>query len=154
MASPATNFDITSNGDIFSSDPFANVFNDVGSINLGGQMDGMPGGGASNGSWYTADPAGVNIIYNDPSVNPNQTGGWQSIAQSILQLGSQAFLTFERGTPSVATPPPRPIQTGGQAYVPPTVGGASSGTLFGFPLQTMLLIAVAVGGLIWVAKTI
>lgn len=83
--------------------PANTVIPDTGNINLPGQMN-IPGGGASNGTISVADGSGVNAVYQDPSVNPNPTGGWMPLAQDLINAAQRSYVQFEKGSIAAATP--------------------------------------------------
>lgn len=85
------------------SDPI--VPDAVYNLDLAGQMDAFPGGAISGGGYFASDPAGISTVSINPALNPNPTGGWQQTAKDILGLAAGAFQVFEKGSPSVATPP-------------------------------------------------
>lgn len=141
MSSGATAFDITSldtpsafNHGYQVADPLSDfalspdsaympgytpVVPDMSALNLPGQLPGIPGGGASNGGYYTSDPAGMNVLHTDPKVNPTQSGGYMQALAQIAAAASQSFTTFVKGSPSVAIPAAKTPTHGG-------LGGALS----------------------------
>jgi hypothetical protein len=98
---------------------YSPVVPDTTQLNLPGQLNGLPGGGASSGTVTASDPMGINAVHTAPGVNPTPTGGYmQSLAQ-VAAAASQSFSTFVKGSPSVAVPAAKSPLTGG-------IGGALS----------------------------
>jgi len=92
-----------------STDPwsanYTPVVPDASSLNLAGQLPGLPGGGASDGLVHTSD--GINGVYLDPAVNPTPTGGYMTALAQIATAAASGFTTYAKGSPSVAIPRPR-----------------------------------------------
>jgi hypothetical protein len=98
--------------DFYNSPDYTPVVPDPSNLDLPGQFDSMPGGLSTPGGYYSSDPSGANVIYTDPSANPNPTGGWQQIASQVVSLAAQGAKTFAAGSPTTAIPPARkPLQT-------------------------------------------
>jgi len=91
------------------------VVPDTSSLNLPGQLPGIPGGGASNGAVYTSDPMGMSALHTSASVNPTPTGGYMDDLAKIVAAASSSFSTFVKGSPSVAVPAARTPVSGGLA---------------------------------------
>lgn len=83
---------------------YSPVVPDISFLDLPGQFISIPGGAVSNGANASADSSGINQIYVDPAVNPTPTGGYMSALLAVAQAGMQAFTTYAKGSPSVATP--------------------------------------------------
>jgi hypothetical protein len=115
-------------------------------LDLPGQLDSIPGGTAANGAYPggAADPSGINSLYLAPTVNPTPTGGYMPIAASIASAAATGFSTFAKGSPSVATPPPRlPSST----LSGPRLTGTTNWLMIGF------VVAVGIGVMAYLAKT-
>jgi hypothetical protein len=98
--------------DFYNSPDYTPVVPDTSNLDLPGQFDSMPGGYSTPGGFYSADPSGANVIYTDPSANPNPTGGWQTVASQVLSLAAQGARTYAAGSPTTAIPPARkPLHT-------------------------------------------
>jgi len=97
------------------------VVPDPTALDLPGQFASMPGGFSTNGSAVVSDGAGANAVYMDPNANPNPTGGWMQIANSIMGLAAQGMKTYSQGTPTPAIPAARrPISTSAFSLTTPT----------------------------------
>lgn len=121
------NFDMSGSG---YSSAYTPVVPDTTSLNLPGQLPGIPGGGASNGGVGASDPSGINMVHTDPKVNPTQTGGFMQALAQIAAAGSQSFTTFVKGSPSVGIPGAKtPVSGGiGGAFSLTTATGATNWT--------------------------
>jgi hypothetical protein len=88
----------------FGGPDYTPVVPDATGIDLAGQFMSMPGGYNANGSTIAADGAGINQVYMHPAVNPTPTGGWMTLANSVIGLAQQSMKTFTGGSPSPAIP--------------------------------------------------
>lgn len=98
------------------------VVPDTSGLDLPGQFTSMPGGANVNGGIYGADPSGINVVYPDPSANPNPTGGYMTTAQQLIQLAQQGMKTFASGSPSAAIPAARKPGSLTSPFVNPATG--------------------------------
>lgn len=98
------------------------VVPDTSGIDLPGQFISIPGGSAANGGFLTSDPSGINVLYPDPRVNPNPTGGYMTTAQQLIQLAQQGMRTFASGSVSPAIPAARKPASLTSPFVNPTTG--------------------------------
>lgn len=57
------------------------------------------------GGAMVADPSGSTAVSGAPTSNPNNTGGWMTVAQTFLNDATKAFTTYSSGSPSAAIPP-------------------------------------------------
>jgi hypothetical protein len=123
------------------------VVPDTSTIDLPGQLPGIPGGYASNGAIVAADPSGINALHTDPAVNPVPTGGYMPVAQAVLLAAAQGFSTFAKGSPSVAIPGaryPNNVVKGGNFLTTPT--GATNWMTIG------IIVVAGIVGLVVLAK--
>jgi hypothetical protein len=120
------------------------VVPDTSNLDLPGQFVSIPGGDVSSGGFLTSDPAGMNVLYPNPSVNPNPTGGYMQTASQILSLAQQGMKTFASGSTSPAIPAARKPMSLSGPFVNP-VTGATNWTMVGG------VIAVGIVGLIALA---
>lgn len=107
-----------------------------------GQLN-IPGGIASNGTNTVACGSGINAVYQDPGVNPNPTGGWMPLAQSIITAAQVSALQYEKGSIANATPvaqQARQIQQGSAGLVV-----TSKGITWNSPLSGTALLLIGVG---------
>jgi hypothetical protein len=126
---------------------YSPVVPDTSGIDLPGQLVGIPGGGASNGAVYGADPSGINALHLSPSVNPTPTGGYMPALVAVANAAAQGFSTYSKGSPSVAIPAvKRPIVSSGVAGLFTTPTGATNWTVIG------LVVVAGVVGMIVLAK--
>jgi hypothetical protein len=112
---------------------------DATALPLPGQLPGIPGGGASNGSNMVSDPSGINVVHLNPSVNPTPTGGYMSTAAAVLSAASTGFSTYVKGSPSVAIPPPK-VPAGG--IFSSVLGGSTNWMVIGIVVVAGLGIMV------------
>lgn len=91
-----------------STDPwsanYTPVVPDASGLPISGQLQGLPGGGASDGAMHTSD--GINSVYRDPAVNPTPTGGYMTALAQIAQAAAAGMTTFVKGSPQTAIPRP------------------------------------------------
>lgn len=128
-------------------------------LTMPGQLDGMPGGGVSMGSLYSADPSGINVVPSaSGQVTPNKTGSWEQSMAAIATAAAGAFKAFEVGSPSVATPPPKTPSTSilgglfGSKPVTGATGVAAPGTIAGFGYGTIAIIGIGIVALVVLIK--
>jgi len=115
-------------------------------LDLPGQFDSIPGGTSANGAYPggSADPSGINSLYLAPTVNPTPTGGYMPIAAAIASAAATGFSTFAKGSPSVATPPPRLPSS---RLTPSALTGSTNWLVIG------LVVAAGIGVMAWLVKT-
>lgn len=124
---------------------YAPVVPDTSGIDLPGQFLSMPGGESTNGSAIVSDGAGANAVYTDPKVNPNPTGGWMQLGQSVMNLAAQSMRTFSQGSPSPGVPQARRPLQASSIFSTTTATGGTNWLLIGG------VVVVGVGALFAIA---
>jgi hypothetical protein len=118
-----SSFDYSPSGSVLDN-------NSLAYLDLPGQFDSIPGGSVVSGAYPggAADPSGINSLFLDSNTNPIPTGGYMTTLAQIANAAATGFSTYVKGSPSVATPPPR---YPGSSLTKPMLTGTTNWLLVG-----------------------